>query len=280
MIILGKYNFECSNSSAKNNYLSSLQEINAFEIGFSKFLERIIPNNNCLFIDIGAHLGYFVLYSHYIADQHTNTKLNVIAIEPSPKNYEALVNNVKNNNLYDSVITFCVAAASNNGTQKFYYNSKFDHSNSLYDHSNFTEGDSGKNIYIGSVDTITLDSLIKYTNPDQTIIIKIDTEGAELEILKGAEKMLNQFQNLWFVCELHQRGLKEMGHSVENLRQFMLKHGFATFSFSGDYKYSDGELPRWIPPQTEIKQKHIVNILFARMDNISNYWQDVFVDAT
>jgi hypothetical protein len=45
--------------------------------------------------------------------------------------------------------------------------------------------------FVGSVETITLDAVAdEYLNPTDPVIVKLDVEGAEIDALKGASKLL------------------------------------------------------------------------------------------
>lgn len=133
-------------------------------------------------IDIGAHVGIFTLKAAAKAKR-------VIAIEPDPINYSLLVSNVKRNDL-ENVSTLNMAVSDFKGTAKLHIGSASvfptitpelisteHHARRRYDK------------YI-IVKVSTLDELLEKSDLTTVDFIKIDVEGAELQVLKGARKTI------------------------------------------------------------------------------------------
>ena len=123
-------------------------------------------------LDIGAYVGMFAVKASRIVGEEGR----VIAIEPSPENYELLRYNCRG---LSHVTLVKKAIMAENGIGKLYY-SKSAAANSL-----ITKWKK----YI-EVETITLDDLVAELKLDRIDLIKIDAEGAELDVLKGAQKVL------------------------------------------------------------------------------------------
>jgi len=129
-----------------------------------------------LFIDIGAHLGK---YSLPIA-RAVGDKGSVIALEANSKNHDCLKNNVGLNNLH-YITVLNIAAWSNDENLEFYPGE----SSGTGSINNKT---GGKHCEISGR---SLDSLLEEMAVGAPVDwIKIDVEGAELEVLKGAKKIL------------------------------------------------------------------------------------------
>jgi FkbM family methyltransferase len=79
------------------------------------------------------------------------------------------------------------------------------------------------------VDTITLDQLLDSINCRPPIGIKVDTEGYELEVMKG----LSQHWNLvkFVICECSVRRRFINSYQMSELISFMLEHDFLVFNF-------------------------------------------------
>jgi len=153
------------------------------EIPFLKkyFSDR---NKNFTIFDIGAHVGG---YSKIITEINPNTK--IYAFEPHPKAFEVLKNNLKNNK-----ITFVNMAISD-----------FDGKASLYDY-NISTASSHANLHQGAIEKIyqsqsvvsaevnvtTLDEYIYSHKIDNIDLLKIDTEGSEIDVLRGASKSMEK----------------------------------------------------------------------------------------
>jgi len=146
-----------------------------------KILEELVrQNKKILFLDIGADIGTFTVT---IGNRFKDYKdLRIISFEPSPS-FELLKENILINSLKDKVVPFNFALGENEGTMEIIFNPS-------------VPGSSGKGIktensQIITVPVKTLDSVVEPDSLD-AIIIKMDVEGMEEEILKGAKRLLER----------------------------------------------------------------------------------------
>ena len=150
-----------------------------YEIKDLKYLDQYL-NNESIVLDIGANIGNHSIYWGKI----TNVK-KVHSFEPIKSTYEKLKTNVQINNLEDKVKIY------NYGVGKSHCKANIDY----YDETNC----GASTIAIsqdGNIEIITIDSLdIK----DKISLIKIDTEGFELDVLKGAIKTINKYKPIIYV---------------------------------------------------------------------------------
>lgn len=133
-------------------------------------LKKIIDNNNInLFLDIGSCWG---LYSLRLNGYYK--KLKIFSFDPIKKNISRLKISIKKNKA-KNIKTFHIGLGSKKEIIKFgateYYSPNYE----------INVPNSVINEYCK---VNLLDNLIKYKN--KKIILKIDTEGHELEVLKGA----------------------------------------------------------------------------------------------
>lgn len=184
------------------------------------------------FLDIGSHYGIFTLVFS------SNSDTIAFAIEPSPSAYKILDNHC-NLNSQCRIKSFQLALGDTEG--------KLQMQGDVSDHLVVKKSNSSviekneKSIY---VDVTTLDSFISKQNivPD---VIKIDTEGFELNILKGGVNFLKNYNPMIFL-EVHPAFLSELGYSVEELIEFL-----------GTYKYKIYDLNfKLIPnPQSYLNEE-------------------------
>jgi FkbM family methyltransferase len=73
-----------------------------------------------------------------------------------------------------------------------------------------------------TVTTETLDRLIKDSSPFNTLVL--DTQGAELDIMKGGSSVLSNFDQI--ICELSIRELYKTAPKMELVQEFLEKAGF------------------------------------------------------
>ena len=165
-------------------------------------------------IDIGAHIG---MYTIFAAEKIGNTG-KVIAIEPESENYKQLLKNIKVNNFFN-IIPVNIALFNHEGCEKLYLSS-FSGSHSL----------SPKEDTISSIEVPlkTLDNLLEELNLKKVDIIKIDAEGAEIPILKGAEKTLKANPNAKIIVASY-----HYPSEIKEVCQFLNERGFKTKVSSG-----------------------------------------------
>jgi len=138
------------------------------------------------FIDIGAHFGYFTLLSSLLVSDRGQ----VHSFEPTPSSFRILSHNVK---AKKNIRLQQKAVFSENTTVCLNdYGIKYAASNSIYE-PRLSPGRRARLIAKRCwVPSVTFDTYLSETaiHPD---FIKIDAESAEMEILKGMEKTLQEF---------------------------------------------------------------------------------------
>ena len=133
------------------------------------FLDSIRGRNNCYFLDIGCHSGYYpILFKNYFD--------NTIGFEPSSK---------------------CINILKLIKIEKFAYHQCFVGDKNVYVEAK--ENDAGYSFYnsINHVPTnnikikqITLDSFCNKKNIENVTAIKIDVDGIDMEVLYGAKDVI------------------------------------------------------------------------------------------
>jgi FkbM family methyltransferase len=152
--------------------------------------KRFNPKEGDVVIDVGAAFGLYTLPS----SKQVGQSGKVIAIEAHPKNYEMLNRNVKLNNL-TNVTCLNYAVYSTKTKVKIYSN-----------YTIMSERVSGKGEEKAKeVNADTLDNILEQSGiaAEQVNWIKIDVEGAELEVLKGAHNILSNSKDIAISIEIH-----------------------------------------------------------------------------
>jgi FkbM family methyltransferase len=194
-------------TGATGNWYCGLHEVD--EMGF--VLHACRPGD--LFIDIGANIGsYSILAAGASGAQ-------VVSIEPIPSTFSRLLDNVKLNRLETKVTCHNIGLSLVSGKLRF--SSDLDTVNHV-----LREGEDVESI---DVDVSRLDDFLTI-DPNQAVIIKIDVEGHELSVLKGAETTLNNANVLAVVMETNGSGLS-YGVTDDDLVAFMGKCGFEALGY-------------------------------------------------
>jgi len=185
------------------------------------FLDFIKPGD--AIVDIGAHIGWYSL----LARTKTSDDGIIYAIEPEPRSYKILCENIKLNN-YHNIIPINKAIGEKNELKKLYYN-LYKNGPSVYQLfpiSNESHID---------VELITLDEIIGEEHVD---IIKIDVEGYEVKVLQGAKNILSRNDKPIFFSEFWMDGLKKAGNTNIEYFEIFNKNGYKILIIN-DNSYSE-----------------------------------------
>ena len=148
------------------------------------------------FIDIGANAGYFSLVANKFI---INDSQRIIALEPMQANIEIIQAHIEYNGS-NRIELIPVAVADINRTVEFSDSpnlaaNTYNETSSL--HKNFSK------IPVQARSLDSLQSELSFTNP----VMKIDVEGAELDVLKGAVNILKT-NNPEFILATHECHVK------------------------------------------------------------------------
>lgn len=145
-----------------------------FEVLKSQEYRRVKPiltQASSAVIDIGAHIGTFVLYARSL-----NARVPIYAFEPLEANYSLLKTHVRENHLAE-VTTSQVAISGTPGEVRLSVSTN-NHNNALGDPLGDTKNGEQK------VQALTLDRIFSKYRINQCDLLKIDCEGAEYDIFE------------------------------------------------------------------------------------------------
>lgn len=119
-----------------------------------------------------------------------------------------------------------------------------------------------------TVEARSLDSFIKNPQPH---FLKVDCEGADEHVLRGAEGILRKGVNC-VLAELHYMMMPQFLSSEAALRGFMLDLGYDCFLLESN------ELPRYYPGLAPIDRfptvgAKAVNVMFAARERVEDLWK-------
>jgi len=154
------------------------------EIRLAKYLILKLGNGD-LFLDIGAHLGYFSL----LAKNLVGSTGRVVAIEAAPSTFNLLETNTKNT----EIVLINSIVSSKNASVSFYeFPALYSEYNSMeiegYKSESWFKKYPPKEHFLNAY---SLDSLLKELD-FKPQIIKIDVEGAEPQVIAGAKEVLKE----------------------------------------------------------------------------------------
>lgn len=221
-----------------------------FEIDETEIIKRMLHQVEA-FVDIGANLGYYTC----LASLHGK---RVIAIEPQQQNLRCLMQNLLVNGYQDTVEIFPLALSERPGLLTLYGASG--PSASLI---KGWAGYSSKHSQL--IPVSTLDIILGTRFDNVPIFIKIDVEGAEFQVLRGAQKVLRQKVKPIWLLEISLQEFHPNGSNPDYQKIFDL------FFDNGYWAYTATE------PPVRIDQARISDWKVKNMSSIQTF-NYVFMD--
>lgn len=194
----------------------------AYSIDQLWVVDAVLPVNG-VFLDVGANQGEFTVYGGGIA-----TAGRVLAFEPMLANLEKLRNNVAINH-FGNVSIFPVALGEKEGKGNLFTDptKAFSERGANSGIGSLIQSET-RSSPIGETTILTLDLVCEQENLSRVDLIKIDVEGGELAVLKGALATLQKFRPQLLV-ELNQDALRGAGTSVAEVVALLERVGYSGY---------------------------------------------------
>ncbi|MDT8287588.1 MAG: FkbM family methyltransferase, partial [Elusimicrobiales bacterium] len=195
-------------------------------------LGRLGLTDGDIVMDVGANIGWFSLVLS------TGARPAVYAFEPAARSYRLLCENIRLNGKTNVVPVNMAVDAAAGRKALFLYKDCNQGRHSLIK--------APKHVASVEVDSTTLDDFMSRNDMTDRAVkfIKIDTEGNELNVLKGAEKTLPRVANILseFTPALVSRG----GQDPAEYAGLLGRHGFKGYEVSMDGALSEADFGRML----------------------------------
>jgi FkbM family methyltransferase len=215
----------------------------ALEKGTSDLIHRLLGEDDVVF-DIGANVGWFtVLMGQQIKAGMCH------AFEPTPDFFERLSFNCRLNELAHNVVLNRLALGDRPGSVE------------LYTFANLGGGHTSTSklgrtdFSVSTAPMSTLDLYLRQKNVQRIDLIKMDVEGAELSVLKGAETVFRLSPPPMWIIEMNNVTSESFGYEPHDLLRFVLQRcQCRLFRVVRGYG-------RLLPMQSEADYEHADNVL-------------------
>lgn len=196
-------------AGATGNYYCGLHEFEDMS-----FLLHFLRSED-IFFDIGANIGSYTILASAV------NKANVISIEPSSQTFSLLQDNIFINRSNLLVTCLNIGVGSEKGIANL--TNDYDAINHI-----LTNEELQNNISYTTIQIDTIDNLVALYGCPQ--LIKIDVEGFETEVIKGASACLNNPSLKAIIIELN--GSSNRYEKDENsIHQHLIDIGFVAFEY-------------------------------------------------
>jgi FkbM family methyltransferase len=193
-------------------------------------LAALQPHDNFTIIDVGANEGDVSLTLLKLFP-----KAQIYAIEADPKTCQRLAKRFEGT---PAIHPVNVAIHTQSGTINFHSSETSTLSSiiDLPDHRVATT--------LIQIQAKTLDELVHDYQINSAAVLKVDTEGNDLEVLKSADKLLKSAQLYYVICEFGIHPADKRHVQINLLLRFMAQHGFYLSTTGGfgcfaDYIYGN-----------------------------------------
>src|ERR1700704_5360540 len=200
------------------------------------------------FLDIGAHCGLFSA----LASQMIGENGRILAFEPNPDILPFLVANTER----DKVDIHAMALSDASGEATLWQGGSSDTalSSIAYELSNAKHS---------TVKTQTLDDLLATIDIGQVTLAKVDVEGSELRVFRGAKQTLKRKSVLAFVVEFTQENMRKSGYTALQLTAQLVEYGYRPYKLSAD---AADIIPFEVNESIEYENVLFAHDLAARLD--------------
>ncbi len=221
-----------------------------YKTGEKKFI-KMIKKDLKLSLDIGANTG---TYTRMLL---TETKSNVVAFEPMPLSFKNLkkIQSINKTRLQ----LFKVALGNKNRFSKIFFSDLSSEKATLVDNLeeiSFIKKSHNKSI---KINVKKLDNFFNYFKKQKIDFIKIDTEGYELEVLKGAKRIIKKHRPKYIQIEFNWHQL------IQNQTIYNFSKILKNYDVFRILPYNSG-LEKVNPARPENNIFHLSNFVFIRKD--------------
>lgn len=179
-----------------------------FEQGTRRLLGRLLEPGMTV-VDVGANVGFLTA----TMARAVGATGHLFAVEPAPGNLEILRHNLRANEIDNvTVLPFACGAARQRQVLHLRRHSTL---HSLH-------GDDESSPMEDQVDVRRLDDLVS----DRVDLVKVDTEGAEMEVLAGMDRILEENPGVHLVVEWNVPGLRRADQAPDALPRWLRAHAF------------------------------------------------------
>ncbi len=212
-----------------------------YERGEWTFVSRYLRPGMTVF-DIGANQGLYTL----LAARRVGSSGRVFAFEPAPSEFRRLARNLALNG-FSNVVTVPSAVGSHEGKTTLYVclDGRGDYSACRPPHDV-----KGARCSRTTVPITSLDTFIQQNEISAADFVKVDVEGGELEVLKGAALVLTKLRPV-FMCELADIRTHQWGYDASEIYRYLSQYGYLLLRPNPDGSLTAAEARTKYEPEWE-----------------------------
>jgi FkbM family methyltransferase len=212
---------------AENDFCGVAVILGGFENKERAFIEGFL-RPGLVVVDIGAHHGFYSL----LASKKVGPTGRVLAFEPSPRERSRLLRHLRLNSCLNARVWDCALGQADGNADLFVVDGTETGCNSL------RPPNASQPAKTVPVKVASLDDCLEREGIDHVDFIKMDVEGAEVEVLKGATRLLDRRPRPVLMCEVQDIRTAPWGYPAKEIVDFLSHREFQWFSISDDHGLS------------------------------------------
>lgn len=184
----------------------------AYEFNVKKFVYKYLHDYD-VFLDIGSNIGTYAIIP-------AKAGLKVYAWEPVRSNFEALKTNIELNNYQDKISIFPFALGEKNCNANFTFDPVNTGASHLTEYAEICE--EIQNPEYQDIEVRVFDeqfSSLKI-DPSAKVFMKVDVEGMEPNVLRGARKFIETHTDLLIIIEVIHSGEENIKGVLNEMGEF------------------------------------------------------------
>ncbi len=181
------------------------------EVGIQRVFEQHIAPGDCV-LDVGANVGFFTV----LAARRTGSAGQVVAFEPDERNAACIVANAARNGF--SHVEVVQAAVADQAGRAVLWQAAYAGGHALE-----SAGRPPDAIGQVEVDVVTIDGMRRDGRVPRVAFVKIDVEGAELDVVRGMTETLHNDRPVMLI-EVDAEQRDELERRVEAVRDLLAQH--------------------------------------------------------
>jgi FkbM family methyltransferase len=198
-------------------YYRNKDDFKSITVRENDIIEHFRPRQGDIVIDVGAHIGKYTI----IASKHVGEIGKVIALEADPENYEMLNRNIKLNGSTNVIPLNYAVYSKETNIKLFLPDEKSNHA--IYNTLIRSRAKDEEKFIV--VRANTLDNILQQNGITKEVNwIKIDVEGAELDVLRGASHTLSSSRDITLFIEVH--NIDDGKNLYGSIMDLMKQHNF------------------------------------------------------
>jgi FkbM family methyltransferase len=241
-----------------------------YEPETARIFEQILQPGDT-FLDIGGHVGFFSMFAAMLVGPTGR----VFTFEPEASNFQHLLHHIAINNFHH-VFPLPWAVGHSSAVTELFINLDNDGGHAFWNPGlNSNNVKSGKTVTKRNVFAVALDDLFRGSAPGAIKLIKIDTEGNETHVLKGARQLLSNASVPAIIAEVNRFGLNNLQSSEVELREYMASLNYTSYALHMP-------LPVRFEPSQTLNTPYVFNLLFASpqmQKAVQNVWPQSVEEA-